>query len=72
MRHLDQLQWWSDVDDTILACLDSGRILSPGEIAQKLGVSESAAGSFLALLALHDKVRILTVASVPPALRTKV
>jgi hypothetical protein len=31
-----------------------------------------AAGSFLAQLALSDKVRILTVASVPRALRTQV
>lgn len=65
------LEWWNELDDAILACLDSGRMMTTGEIAQKLGVSESAAGSFLAQLALSDKVRILTVASVPRALRTQ-
>src|SRR5262245_49656650 len=70
MMHSD-VHWWSEIDENILACLDTGRTMTPGEIAQKLGVSESAAGSFLAMLALHDKVRILTVAGVPPAFHSQ-
>jgi hypothetical protein len=86
MRHLEQLRaagrdvwsarpdvaWWSELDDAVLAILETGRVMTTGEIAHKLGVSESAAGSLLAMLALADKARIMNVAAVPPALRMKV
>lgn len=59
--------WWSEIDDDILRCLEDDRIMTAWEIAQKLGVSESAAASFLALLALSNKVRIVSVQARPPA-----
>jgi hypothetical protein len=56
--------WWSDLDDTILECLDGSRVVTTGEIAGKLGVSEAAVSSFLALLAIGDRVRIHAVEGV--------
>ena len=53
--------WWSDFDDTILECLAGGRVITTDEIAGKLGVSEAAASSLLALLAIDDRVRIRAV-----------
>ena len=62
--------WWWDVDDEILKVLDHGHVMTTHEIAQKLGVPESAVASFLAMLALDDKVRIVTVAAAPTPERT--
>jgi predicted ArsR family transcriptional regulator len=64
-------RWWHDVDDDILRCLAPGHVMTAKEIADKIGVSESAAASFLALLALDNKVHIVTVEAVrPSALRS--
>src|SRR2546426_192144 len=42
--------WWS-VDDEILACLAVNPYLTPAELGHKLGMSEPATSSLLALLA---------------------
>ncbi|MBI2203003.1 MAG: HTH domain-containing protein [Candidatus Rokubacteria bacterium] len=61
--------WWHDLDDEIVRSVDARGIVSAAEIAQKLGVSERAAASFLALLALDGKVRIRVVEAVRGAER---
>ena len=52
--------WWS-VDDEILACLAVHPHLTPRELGGKLGLSETATNSLLALLAAEGKVRLKTV-----------
>ena len=52
--------WWS-IDDEILACLAVNPYLSPAELAGKLGLSEPAASSLLALLAAEGKIRLRVV-----------
>lgn len=53
--------WWHDLDDEIIRSVDARGMLSAAELAQKLGVSERSAASFLAMLALDGKVRIRVV-----------
>ncbi len=55
--------WWS-IDDEILDCLRTGRVMTPAEIGNKLGLSESAAVSLLGLLAAQGKVRVRAVEGV--------
>ena len=60
---------WDGLDAEILACLDAGMPLTPGEIGQRLGLSEAAASSCLSMLASEGKVKICLVerARVPVA-----
>ena len=55
--------WWSDLDREIRDCLDRHGAMTPGEIGDKLGVSEKAAASLLSMLASEGKVRIALVES---------
>jgi hypothetical protein len=48
---------WTEIDDAVLQCLASG-IAAPAEIGERLGMSEAAAGSILAMLAAEGKVTI--------------
>ena len=59
-----QTNWWHDLDDEIIRSVDARGILSAAELGQKLGVSERAAASFLAMLALDGRVRIRVVEAV--------
>ena len=52
--------WWS-IDDEILACLAVSPYLTPAELGGKLGLSEPATSSLLALLAAEGKVRLRVV-----------
>ena len=52
---------WSELDDVIVRCLQSTPVMSTTQIAHKLGVSEEAASSCLALLSAEGKVRIRVV-----------
>ena len=52
MEHL-----WSEIDDAVLQCLAAG-VAAPAEIGERLGMSEAAAGSILAMLAAEGKVTI--------------
>ena len=52
--------WWSDIDDAVLACLADGA-RAPAEIARQLGMSEAATRSLVALLAQEGRVEILAV-----------
>jgi hypothetical protein len=48
---------WSEIDDAVLQCLAAG-VAAPAEIGERLGMSEAAAGSILAMLAAEGKVTI--------------
>ncbi len=58
-------EWWS-VDDEILACLAVNPSLTPAELGGKLGLSEPATNSLLALLAAEGKVRLRMVERATP------
>lgn len=62
----DKERWW-DIDDEVLRTLHGSRPMGADELAQKLGVSESAAASLVAMLVLEGRVRIraVEVANVP-------
>lgn len=53
-------EWWS-IDDEILACLSVQPLMTPAEIAGKLGLTPEAAASLLAMLAAEGRVRIRVV-----------
>lgn len=53
--------WWHDLDRDILAALAERRAMTPAEIAQRLGLPESAVVSLLAGLVSEGKVRICLV-----------
>lgn len=50
--------WWADVERDFLACLNGDGTTSVATIAQRLKISEEAAGSLVAILARDGKVRI--------------
>ena len=52
MEHL-----WTEIDDAVMQCLAGGET-APAEIGERLGMSEAAAASILAMLAAEGKVRI--------------
>lgn len=53
--------WWTALDDEILGTLEHGRAATPAEIGERLGISERAAVSCLAMLAAEGRVRICLV-----------
>jgi hypothetical protein len=57
--------YWADLNRDILDCLEKGPV-APAEIGRRLGMSESAAASCLALLIAEGRVRICLVERVPP------
>jgi len=56
-------EWWSDVENDVLRCLEGRDTVPPVEIAKKLGMSEAAATSLLSIMASEGKVRICAVSS---------
>ena len=48
---------WSEIDDAVMQCLAAGAA-APAEIAERLGMSEAAIASVLAMLAAEGKVAI--------------
>jgi len=53
--------WWSDVEADLLRCLDGRDAVAPADVAARLGVSEDAAVSLLAMLAREGRVKICLV-----------
>ena len=51
---------WREIDDTVLQYLATGDA-TPAEIGQRLGMSEAAAASIIAMLAAEGRVRICRV-----------
>lgn len=58
-------EWWSDLDDELLATLGAGGAMTPAELGGRLGISESAVASLLAMLATEGRVRIRLVERTP-------
>ena len=56
-------EWWKDLEDDVLRCLEGRGSVEPIEIADKLGMSEAAAASLLSMMAHDGKVRIRAVSS---------
>jgi DNA-binding Lrp family transcriptional regulator len=59
--------WWSVMDEDVCRELRDNGPMSPAEIGQRLGVSEVAVISLVALLAREGKVRICLVAGAEDA-----
>jgi len=58
--------WWASLDEEVMGCLTGGEAMEPEEIARRIGLSESAVVSLLALLAAQGRVRICRVAAADP------
>jgi hypothetical protein len=56
-------EWWSEIDDAVVACLSEIGGTSPDEIGRRLGMSEEAAVSIPGMLAQQGRVRIARVVS---------
>jgi DNA-binding Lrp family transcriptional regulator len=56
-------EFWNDLDDDVLRCLATRSRMSPAEIGRRLGLSEDAVVSLVAMLAHEGKVRIGLVES---------
>jgi hypothetical protein len=55
--------WWDEVDEAVLDCLSGGASMAPADVGRRLGISEEAATSVIAMLAQEGKLRICLVAS---------
>ena len=55
--------WWNDVEEDVLRCLDRRKRTAPADVAKRLGMSEEAAVSLLAMLAREGRVKICLVSS---------
>lgn len=56
--------WWSEFDVDVLRCVSGSGPISPPEVGKRLGISEDAAVSVLAMLAREGKIRIRLVEAV--------
>ena len=54
-------EWWKDLEDDVMRCLEGRGAVPPDEIASKLGMSEAAAASLLAIMAREGRVKIRAV-----------
>jgi hypothetical protein len=61
---LAMVDWWSETEHDIVACLRRDGTLSPAELGQRVGVSETEATMFLCMLVREGKIRIRLVESV--------
>jgi len=59
--------WWTAIEDDVLACLRDGGVTAPREVGRRLGLSEEAAASLLSMLAAEGRVRICLVELVQDA-----
>ena len=65
MRLSDETDFWSELDEDLLRCLaERHGQMTPAELGARLGMSESAVCSVLAMLAETGKVRIRSVEGV--------
>jgi hypothetical protein len=53
--------WWTELEDEILRCLERTGVATPAEIGRRLGVSEVATASLLSILVREGKVRMCLV-----------
>lgn len=50
--------WWTDLDNEILAYVNSRGAVACADVAQELRISEEAAASLLGMLARESKIRL--------------
>ena len=55
------IDWWSETEQAVVECLASAGPMSPQDLAQRVGISEGEAISFLCMLARERKVAIQLV-----------
>ena len=56
------IDFWSELDGEVLRCLDEEHgAMAPAELGRRLGMSERAVCSILAMLAATGQVRIRSV-----------
>lgn len=56
------IDFWAELDGELLRCLENARgPMAPAELGQRLGMSERAVCSILAMLAETGKIRIQSV-----------
>lgn len=58
------MDWWTDLDETVIRCLAGNGAMPPEEIGREMGMSEVAVAS-LSGLAREGKVRIRLVELAP-------
>jgi hypothetical protein len=56
--------FWSELESDVLRCLAEGREMTPAQIGRRVGISEHATCSILAMLAEAGKVRICSVGAI--------
>jgi predicted ArsR family transcriptional regulator len=62
MRRSTETDFWAELDEDVLRCLaERHGEMTPAELGGRLGISESAVCSVLAMLAETGKVRIRSV-----------
>jgi DNA-binding Lrp family transcriptional regulator len=64
-RRTTMESWWSEIDHDVQRCLERDGTMTPAEIGRQLGLSESAVGSILSMLAHEGKLRIARVELTP-------
>ena len=52
---------WAEIDDAVLKCLAIGEA-TPADMGRRLGISEAAVVSVVAMLAAEGRVRVCRVA----------
>ena len=60
MKSAAEQEWWSELDDQVLACLRDGP-QSTRELARRLNLSPGGTTSVLLMLAAEGKVRVTAV-----------
>jgi predicted ArsR family transcriptional regulator len=50
--------WWADLDNEILAYVNSHGAVACADVARELRISEEAAASLLGMLARESKIRL--------------
>jgi len=66
MRLPAEIDFWSELDAEVLRCLaEQPGEVTPAELGGRLGMSESAVCSILAMLAETGQVRIHSVERIP-------
>jgi hypothetical protein len=58
------IDWWSEIEQTVVETLASAGALSPQELGRRVGISEGEAVAFLCMLAREKKVAIQLVGPV--------
>ncbi len=53
--------WWDEIDREIRGCLERYGAMTPGELGDRLGLSEHAVSSLLSFLASEGKLKIARV-----------